>query len=490
MIKIWVNKWIVFSLRVIRVVFDFVIIYLSFYLGYKIYFINVPKICAIYQPELAASLYYIPVADRHYLTIAFGVGIITVIVYAFMGLYKEDTSILHVKEYRNVFMGYTIAAVLFLALYYVYFTYPVGGVKTKLFSRRIFAFASILSVFGIFITRSLFNKLQRWLHSKGVGAKRVLIYGAGESGKLVARRLNEFPAFGMYVVGFIDDKKELINTSVIYNRAKGLSSNVLVSGNKLKECVEKYAIDEVLVAMPSATAETVVGVMNYCEENNIPYKFIPNVYELSIQRTVTQNIAGVPMISVKNTPRRIVYLFVKRVFDFVISLILLTILSPLMLIIALIVRLDSKGNPIFVQERIGLNGKPFSIFKFRTLNSNAKKYEINPLNQNDSRITRVGKWLRKTSLDELPQLVNVLLGTMSLVGPRPEMPFIVETYNKIQRERLKVKPGITGLWQISADRSIAIHENMDYDLYYVHEQSFILDIIILIETAFFAFKGI
>ncbi len=120
----------------------------------------------------------------------------------------------------------------------------------------------------------------------------------------------------------------------------------------------------------------------------------------------------------------------------------------------------------------------------------AKKYEVNPLNQNDNRITRVGKWLRKTSLDELPQLVNVLIGTMSLVGPRPEMPFIVETYNKLQRERLRVKPGITGLWQVSADRSIAIHENMDYDLYYVHEQSFILDIVILIQTAIFAFRGI
>ena len=490
MVKSWINKWIIILLRIMRGVADFSVIYLSFYLGYKIYFINVPKICAIYQPELSPTLYYIPTGDRHYLTIAFGVGIITIIVYAFLDLYKEDTSILHVKEYRRAILGYMIAAILFLAVYYVYFTYLGAEYENKLFSRRIFGFASILSISGILIARAWLNKLQHYLHSKGVGAKRVMIFGAGNSGKLIARRLNEFPAFGMYVVGFIDDNEDLVNTNVIYNRAKRLALKVFATGDKLIECVKKYAVDEVLVAMPSATAETIIGVMNYCEENKIRYRFIPNVYELSIQRTVTQNIAGVPMISVRDTSRRLVYLFMKRIFDFVISLILLVLLSPFMLLIALIIRKDSKGSPIFVQTRIGLNGIPFSIYKFRTLRVDAKKYEVNPLNQNDNRITRVGKWLRKTSLDELPQLVNVLIGTMSLVGPRPEMPFIVETYNKLQRERLRAKPGITGLWQVSADRSIAIHENMDYDLYYVHEQSFILDIVILIQTAFFAFRGI
>jgi len=490
MVKLWVNKWLIIFLRIARAIMDFAVIYISFYLGYKIYFLDTPRVCALFQAELSPNLYYIPVAERHYLTIALGVGIITIIVYAFLNLYKEDTSILHVKEYKNVIIGYVISAILFLAIYYVYFTYLGKDVQTKLFSRRIFSFASMLSIPGILLTRTLFNKIQHWLHSQGIGAKRVIIYGAGEAGRLIARRLSEFPAFGMYVVGFIDDNPDLTGTSIIFNRAKRLSLNVIGTGDNLKQYITKYAADEVIVAMPSGTTEKIVGIMNYCAENNIRYRFVPNVYELSIQRTVTRNIAGIPMISVRSTSRQYIFLFLKRIFDFVISFILLIVFSPILLLISLMIRLDSKGNPIFVQTRIGLKGKPFSILKFRTLKSDTNKYEVNPISGNDNRITKVGKWLRKTSLDELPQLINVFLGSMSLVGPRPEMPFIVETYTKLQRERLRVKPGITGLWQLSADRSIAIHENMDYDLYYVHEQSFLLDIVILAQTFIFAFRGI
>jgi lipopolysaccharide/colanic/teichoic acid biosynthesis glycosyltransferase len=122
--------------------------------------------------------------------------------------------------------------------------------------------------------------------------------------------------------------------------------------------------------------------------------------------------------------------------------------------------------------------------------SDVESYAINPMSQDDPRITRVGRFLRKTSLDELPQLFNVIKGEMSLVGPRPEMPFIVATYNEIQRERLKILPGITGLWQLSGDRKKAIHENMDYDIYYIENMSFFLDVAILIETLIFAFRGI
>jgi lipopolysaccharide/colanic/teichoic acid biosynthesis glycosyltransferase len=130
------------------------------------------------------------------------------------------------------------------------------------------------------------------------------------------------------------------------------------------------------------------------------------------------------------------------------------------------------------------------MYKFRTMHASATKYAETPANTSDPRITRFGRWLRRSSFDELPQLFNVINGTMSLVGPRPEMPFIVEQYNELQRMRLKVKPGITGLWQLSADRRVAIHENMDYDLFYLHEQSFLLDVAILVQTVFFAFRGI
>ncbi|MFU8849346.1 MAG: sugar transferase, partial [Opitutales bacterium] len=148
------------------------------------------------------------------------------------------------------------------------------------------------------------------------------------------------------------------------------------------------------------------------------------------------------------------------------------------------------GPVFFRQQRVGKDGKLFEIYKFRSMHTDAPAYAVNPHSSRDPRITRVGRFLRKSSLDELPQLINVWRGEMSLVGPRPEMPFIVETYEDIHRERLQAVPGITGLWQLSGDRHKAIHENLDYDLYYVYNRSFFLDVTILLQTLVFAFRGI
>ena len=152
--------------------------------------------------------------------------------------------------------------------------------------------------------------------------------------------------------------------------------------------------------------------------------------------------------------------------------------------------MDSPGPVFFTHERVGKAGKPFRLYKFRTMQVETNQYEVSPLSPDDPRITRIGRFLRKTSLDELPQIINVLKGEMSLVGPRPEMPFIVATYDDIHKARLAVLPGITGLWQLSADRRKPIHENMDYDLYYIKNMSFFLDITILINTLFFAIRGV
>ncbi len=184
------------------------------------------------------------------------------------------------------------------------------------------------------------------------------------------------------------------------------------------------------------------------------------------------------------------YLCIKRYFDLFLALVLLYLLCPLFAIIALAIKIESKGLVLFKQDRVGKDGEIFQIYKFRTMSVDTDPYAINPLSQKDPRITKVGRFLRKSSLDELPQIINVLKGNMSFVGPRPEMPFIVAEYNEIHEERLKVLPGITGLWQLSGDRKKAIHENMDYDLYYIRNVSFFLDLAILIKTLRFAFKGI
>jgi lipopolysaccharide/colanic/teichoic acid biosynthesis glycosyltransferase len=183
------------------------------------------------------------------------------------------------------------------------------------------------------------------------------------------------------------------------------------------------------------------------------------------------------------------YVFAKRVVDIVVSSLLLVVLAPFLFLIGLMIRLGAPGPALFVQKRTGKNGKLFNMYKFRSMYMGTPRYEVSPTQSSDPRITQLGRFLRRTSLDELPQLINVFLGDMSLVGPRPEMPFIVERYSDQHRRRLQVVPGITGLWQLSVDRAFPIHENMEYDLYYIRNRTFFMDIAILLHTLLFAIGG-
>jgi lipopolysaccharide/colanic/teichoic acid biosynthesis glycosyltransferase len=196
------------------------------------------------------------------------------------------------------------------------------------------------------------------------------------------------------------------------------------------------------------------------------------------------------LASFERSTRRIAYELFKRLCDVAASLALLVLGAPLFALVAVLIKMDSPGPVWFRQERVGQNGQVFQMFKFRTMRLEASPYEYSPRASGDPRITRVGRFLRRTSLDELPQLVNVLQGKMSLVGPRPEMPFIVEQYSERHRQRLQVKPGLTGLWQLSGDRAFLIHENVEYDLYYIQHRSFFMDLAILLHTSVFAMRGI
>jgi lipopolysaccharide/colanic/teichoic acid biosynthesis glycosyltransferase len=172
----------------------------------------------------------------------------------------------------------------------------------------------------------------------------------------------------------------------------------------------------------------------------------------------------------------------KRSFDVLGSLLLLVVLSPLLFLTAILIKLDSPGPVFFRHDRVGRHGRHFLLWKYRSMKTSVPKYEMSPRSSADVRLTRVGRLIRRLSIDELPQLFNVLQGQMSLVGPRPEMPFIVARYRPLERQRLAAKPGITGLWQISAARSFPIHEHLHYDLHYIRNQNAILDCAILLRT--------
>jgi lipopolysaccharide/colanic/teichoic acid biosynthesis glycosyltransferase len=223
---------------------------------------------------------------------------------------------------------------------------------------------------------------------------------------------------------------------------------------------------------------------------NARVSFVPSHFVHSDSLVDFQDVDGVLLASFSRDPRRFTYEWTKRIFDFSSAAALLVLGSPLFLLLAILIKLDSKGPALFRQERVGLNGRRFRMFKFRTMYTEAPVYAYSPKESDDLRITRLGRFLRRTSLDELPQLLNVLLGNMSLVGPRPEMPFIVETYTERHSQRLQVEPGITGLWQLSGDRNYLIHENIEYDLYYIKNRNFFMDIAILLHTCIFAMRGI
>tara|TARA_Y100000590_G_scaffold452313_1_gene595278 strand:- start:1447 stop:2187 length:741 start_codon:yes stop_codon:yes gene_type:complete len=222
----------------------------------------------------------------------------------------------------------------------------------------------------------------------------------------------------------------------------------------------------------------------------IRINYVPSTESFAGNSSKLKEFAGIPLITRRFQSQSFFYSFGKRFLDIVFSIIALILTLPLWFVIPLLIILDSSGPVFFTQERVGLNGKKFKIFKFRSMRKDAPSSDFSPKGKYDRRITRIGKWLRSSSIDELPQLINIIKGEMSIVGPRPEMPFIVNEYNLVEQKRLLVKPGLTGLWQISPYRNTQINHNLEYDFFYLENQGFILDFVILVMTGFFVFRGI
>jgi exopolysaccharide biosynthesis polyprenyl glycosylphosphotransferase len=264
----------------------------------------------------------------------------------------------------------------------------------------------------------------------------------------------------------------------------------VIRGPVTKELVRRWATDLVIIAIPSLPNEEFQRTVEQALAAKARVSFVPSDLFHCDSETGFEDIDGVLLASVNLHPRRFAYEWAKRILDFGGAAVLMVLCAPLFLVLSILIRLDSEGPALFRQERVGLNGRRFRMFKFRTMQVDAPVYAYSPRESEDARITRTGRFLRRTSLDELPQLFNVLLGSMSLVGPRPEMPFIVAQYNSHHLQRLRVKPGITGLWQLSGDRNYLIHENIEYDLYYIQHRNFFMDLAILLHTPIFAVRGI
>jgi len=368
--------------------------------------------------------------------------------------------------------------------------FPATFFAGRLFSRWWFALAMAIVPLCLIAQKQLLFFLVRILHKKGYGIRRTVIYGAGYTGRRVFSALARSLKLGLAPVAVVDDDPALAGQAVYEFDYRRRRSVPVVSGPVDRKLLLELNAEVLVVAIPSLLPEKFLQTASEATAAGASVAFVPNQAAASDLWTQHVDVDGLLLSSIAGPAPKTLYEVGKRAFDFAAAAALLLLLSPLLLAIAVLVRLDSAGPVLFRQQRVGKHGKLFQVYKFRTMHAGAPLYSKSPTESCDSRITHLGRFLRRSSLDELPQLLNVLKGEMSLVGPRPEMPFLVETYSARHRQRLQVLPGITGLWQLSADRAFLIHENIQYDLYYIRHRSFFMDVAILLHTLVFAMRGV
>ncbi len=392
------------------------------------------------------------------------VFLILFIVFYTFGLYERKNRIDGMMESYHVLRAVTLCWLLVMAASFLA-KYDYSRILVMIF----WVVSLFLMNFGRLIIRHI--KLRRI--KKGKGLTRVMIVGAGKMGRKLKTELESYNHFGYKVIGFVDDHVKV---------KKGSPFRLLGRTKDLPLLIQRFGIDEVFISDPAMSYESILGLMHVCEGIDVRFKVVSGLFEIVAGRIDINEIEGIPSLDMKKASGNALYRIMKRIMDMVIALIGCTLLLPLWIIIGIAIKMDSPGPIIFKQKRVGHNGKEFMLWKFRTMYKEVKRHEYAPKNAKDKRITRLGRFLRKTSLDEVPQFWNVLKGEMSIVGPRPEMPFIVKRYTEWQKRRLDVRPGITGLWQILGRKDLPLHENIEYDFYYIKNRSLFLDIVIILKT--------
>jgi exopolysaccharide biosynthesis polyprenyl glycosylphosphotransferase len=350
----------------------------------------------------------------------------------------------------------------------------------------VFTFAAITFI-GMLCGRVTVMRHFRRAITQGKDLLRVLIIGSGERATFLSRSLKDKSEWGIDIVGYLDTEPELVGTDVYQGKVLGTIGDITA-------ILKKNVVDEVIVAIPRNMLADVNDIAVACEEEGVKFRFMADIFNLSAARVSLASLAGVPLLTLEPVALDESKLLLKRFIDLTLTLLFLPFFLPIFGLIAIWIKLDDGGPVFFVQERVGLKKRLFPMFKFRTMRVDAEAMlkDIEHLNEaegpnfkiaNDPRITRAGRFLRHTSLDELPQLINILRGEMSLVGPRPMSIRDVNLFDKgIQRKRFSVKPGITCIWQISGRSNLPFHKWLELDLEYIDTWSLSLDLLILLKT--------
>lgn len=357
-------------------------------------------------------------------------------------------------------------------------------------SRFLFLFFTLLAFVSLLTWRVVIRYVLNWNAGRGIQQRRVLILGAGTVGRRLEAQIVSRPYFGLKLVGFLDDSAEKRSTH----------ADILGSLNIARTVIQQQQVDDVVLALPRSAEARLNQIVSELHDLPVRVWVIPDYFALTLHRASVEEFAGIPMLDLRAPALSEYQRMVKRAFDLAVTLVILPFALPLIGLIALAICLDD-GIPVFYRpKRVGENGRLFEMYKFRTMVRNAESLQhlVGQVDDNgrlihktphDPRVTRVGRFLRRTSLDELPQLFNVLKGEMSLVGPRPEMPYLVERYDLWQRKRFAVPQGMTGWWQVNGRSDKPMHLHTDEDLYYVQHYSLWLDLQILVKTAWVVLRG-
>lgn len=390
-------------------------------------------------------------------------------------LYTTNRARSHVSEVFEVFKSTILATTLLVALTFFFY---------ERYSRATIGLFTVYAFFGVSTVRLVFRAAFNELRRRGFNEKRILVVGAGSLGQRVVETIDEHKELGFTVKGLLTRREEKVGTII---KGKPVLGMML----ELGEVLDREPIDQVILALPLEDQPLLKELMEQLALRTVDVKMVPDLFNYVTLRGGLEEFGGLPIISLQGAPLEGWNLIAKRVFDILCSLLLMIVGSPVMAALAIAMRLTSKGPIFYRQERMGMDGHLFEMLKFRTMRTDAEEEGAQFARADDPRRTSIGTFLRKYSLDELPQFYNVLVGDMSLVGPRPERPVFIEEFKKqIPRYHLRhmVKSGVTGWAQINGLRgNTSIKERIDYDLYYIENWSLLFDLKILLRTAFGGF---
>ena len=401
----------------------------------------------------------------------------TLVVFFFFKFYHRRHAALLMDEVYRLFGAVSVATLLTIA--FVSFVFR----DTLQIQRLMLLLAWAVGILTLTLGRIAHGRVQRVLQRRGIGAERVLIIGTGEVGRMIVQKIQHTPGLGYRVAGFVEASFEGETPPA---RVMGLP--VFGAVADLPKIIEGHGIDEVIIGLPEATHQELVGIISQCEREKVSIRVFPDVFQIMASEVTISDLGGLPLLTIRDVALRGWKLTLKRIVDVAFSGIFLLVASPIMMLTALLIKVDSPGPVFFAQERMGLDAKPFKMLKFRSMRADAERSGPGWTTKDDPRRTRVGTFIRKTSVDEFPQFINVLMGDMSVVGPRPEQPAYVEQFrSSIPRymERHREKAGVTGWAQVNGLRGdTSIAERTKYDLWYTENWSLWLDFKIILRTAF------